>query len=244
MRGLARALGLLLREGRLVHEQIRLMSGDRERLARRGVAGEHDLAALPHRSHHLLGRYAIDALPALQAAEVGPGPHPQLLRQARVELPRARLLDERIPEGCLAAVAHGDRGDRVAVALDALRGRQLDDAQLVRQTAIDDSHRPHQLYKPARPVHDQRLVAFAQREGLQHSRQPEPVIGVEVGDEHAVHVGQPNRAHELALGAFAAVEQHAVAAAADQDCGQPAARARHRATGTGEEDRQVHGSLR
>ena len=66
----ARALGLLLGERRLVHEHVGLVRGDRERLARRGVAGEHDLAALPRRAHHLLGRDAGDRLAALQPAEV------------------------------------------------------------------------------------------------------------------------------------------------------------------------------
>ncbi len=53
---------------------------------------------------------------------------------------------------------------------------------------------------------------------------------------------QPDRAHELALRPFAAVEQQAVAAAAHEHRRQPAASARHRAAGAGEEQRQVHGA--
>ena len=67
---------------------------------------------------------------------------------------------------------------------------------------------------------------------------------MEVRDEHAVHIGQPDRAHELTLRAFATVNQQAVAAAAQQDRGQAASGAGHRAAGAGEEDRQVHGSQR
>ena len=42
------------------------------------------------------------------------------------------------------------------------------------------------------------------------------MVGVEVGDEHGVELGQPDRAQQLALGAFAAVEQQAVPPALDE----------------------------
>ena len=51
---------------------------------------------------------------------------------------------------------------------------------------------------------------------------------------------EPDRAHELALGAFAAVEQQPVAAAAHEHRGQAAPGARHRAAGAREEQGQVH----
>jgi hypothetical protein len=67
------------------------------------------------------------------------------------------------------------------------------------------------------------------------------MIGMEVCDEHAVQVREPNRAHQLALCAFAAVEQEPGPAPAHKDRGQPPPGARHRAAGAGEEDREVHG---
>ena len=61
-----------------------------------------------------------------------------------------------------------------------------------------------------------------------------------VGEEDGLHVGQPDRAQQLALGALAAVEEQAVAAAAHERGGQAAAGGRHRAGGAGEEEREVH----
>jgi hypothetical protein len=66
------------------------------------------------------------------------------------------------------------------------------------------------------------------------------VVGVEVGDEDGIEVGQADGAQQLALGAFATVEQQPLAAAADQHGRQAAPRARHRAGRTGEEDGQIH----
>ena len=66
------------------------------------------------------------------------------------------------------------------------------------------------------------------------------MVGVEVGQEHLGQLGQPDRLDELALRALAAVEQDAVAAAADQHRRQPAPRGRDRAGGAGKENREVH----
>ncbi len=43
------------------------------------VAGDHELAPLARGAHHLLGRHTVDGLPALQAPEVRPGRHAELL---------------------------------------------------------------------------------------------------------------------------------------------------------------------
>jgi len=66
------------------------------------------------------------------------------------------------------------------------------------------------------------------------------MIGVKVGDEHAVQIGEANRTHELALGALAAVEQDSISAPPQQHGGQPAPRAGHRTGGAGEEHRHIH----
>ena len=96
-------------------------------------------------------------------------------------------------------------------------------------------------FRPGRAVDRQRPLARAQVERLEHPDQPEPVVEVVVRDEDRVELGQPDRAQQLLLGALAAVEQDPVAARAQQDRGQPAARGRHRAGGAGEEEREVHG---
>ena len=57
-----------------------------------------------------------------------------------------------------------------------------------------------------------RHLAPAEREGLQHSGQPEVVIGVVVREEDLAQVDQPDRGpQQLALRSLAAVEQQAVA---------------------------------
>ena len=68
------------------------------------------------------------------------------------------------------------------------------------------------------------------------------MVGVEVGDEHLVDLEQPDRAHQLALGALAAVEQQLLAAAAQQRGGQAAARRGRGRGGAGEENVEVHGA--
>jgi hypothetical protein len=117
-----------------------------------------------------------------------------------------RVLDERVAERRVGLVAHGDRGDQIAVALHRLRGLELDDVTAIGQAPEDDAHVGHQRFQTRRAVHGQRLAAFAQRKGLEHPRQPQPVVGVVVRDEHAVEIEQADGSQQLALRAFAAVE--------------------------------------
>ena len=67
------------------------------------------------------------------------------------------------------------------------------------------------------------------------------MIGVEMRDENALHVDQADRAKQLALCPFAAIEQQAIASAAHQQGRQASPGARHRTAGAQEEERQVHG---
>ena len=235
VRGLARPLGLLLGEGGLVHEHVGHVRRDGQALAWRGVTGDHHLASLARRSHDLLGRDAGNALAVLQQAEVRPRAHAQAFGRARVELARPRRLHERVAVGDAFAMVDGERGHLVAVALHRLALVELGDRQLEGQTTIDDAHHAHQLPQAARPVHGQRRAALAQRERLEHPRQPQPVVSVEMRDEHAVYLDESDRAQQLALRAFAAVEQQAIAPALHQHRGQPAPGRRHRAPGAGKE---------
>ena len=115
---------------------------------------------------------------------------------------------------------HRDGDDLVSVPPHRTGGLQLDHAQLERQASVDHhAHRLHQLAQAAWAVHRQRLLPVAQGKRLQHPGQPQPMVGVEVGDEHAVEVPEHAQPHELALGAFATVEQQAIAPAADEDRG-------------------------
>src|ERR1700684_3870350 len=109
------------------------MRGDRERVARLGVAGQDDLAPLALRPHDLLGRDAVDRLAALQAAEVGAGLDAEARCELRVEMAGARSLDDRVAERRRGSVADWNRGDQVAVALHRLGPLELDALQLVPQ---------------------------------------------------------------------------------------------------------------
>ena len=228
---------LLLGERRLVHQHIGLMRGDRKRLTRRGITRDHELAPLARGAHHLLGRHAVDSLPALEPPEIRSRGHAQALGERWVEVPRPGVLDEHISKGRAAVMAHGHGGHPVSVVLHRLGGRKLDHAQLIRKPPIDEARIVHQAHQPWRPIDRQRLLAFAQPKGLQHPRQPQPVIGMEVREKDAIQIRQPNRAHQLALRPLATVEQQTLGAAAHQDRGQPAARAGHGAAGAGEEER-------
>ena len=187
----------------------------------------------------LLGAHAVDDLAALQAAEVGAERDAEARGQLGVEAPGPGLLDDRVAERA-AAVADVEGRHLVAVVGDAVAGLEVDDLERVAQAPVDDAHRAHERDGAGRAVDGQRRLAVAQLEGLEHPGQPEPVVGVVVGEEDRLHVGQPDRAQQLALGALAAVEEQPVAAAAQQRRGQAAAGGRHRAGGAGEEEREVH----
>ena len=65
-------------------------------------------------------------------------------------------------------------------------------------------------------------LAAAKIERLQQSRQTQPMICMEVGQEHLRQLGQPDRADELALRALAAVDQDPVSAATHKEGGKSA----------------------
>jgi hypothetical protein len=137
-------------------------------------------------------------------------------------------------------VADVERADLVAVVADRLARLELDDAERVAKAAVDEPHRAHEVGRAGWPVDRERRLAVAQVEGLQHSRQAEPVVGVQMGEIDRLDVRQADRAQQLALGALAAIEEQPVAATAHEDGREAAPRGRHRAGGAGEEQRQVH----
>src|SRR5205807_2062103 len=79
-----------------------------------------------------------------------------------------------------------------------------------------------QLAQGGRTVNRQRTLSAPEIEGLEQAEQAQPVVGVEVGQEHLVEVGEPDRADQLALSPLPAVEQDAVGAAAHQQARQAA----------------------
>ena len=74
------------------------MAGDLERLARRGVARDHDLAPRARGPEHLLRRDAPDRLAVLEAPELGAGDDPEGGGGLRIELPGPLVLEDHVPE--------------------------------------------------------------------------------------------------------------------------------------------------
>ncbi len=132
------------------------------------------------------------------------------------------------------------RRDLVTVAIEHVARRELDQVELEPDPPGDPHGQRDQLAHAGRSVDGQRALPRAQVERLEQAGEAEPVVGVEVGQEHLGQLGQPHRRHELALGPLAAVEQDAVAAPADEHRRQPAPGGRDRSAGAGEENREVH----
>jgi len=98
-----------------------------------------------------------------------------------------------------------------------------------------------EVRQPRRAVDRDRELAAAERERLQHPRQAEEVVGVEVGEEDLLELDQPDGgAQHLALRALTAVEEELVAAAPHQERARRALRCRHRAARPEEHDVEVH----
>ena len=137
---------------------------------------------------------------------------------------------------------HREGLDPVVVTLDDGARVELDDVERVGQPADHDAERSHQRGSPARPVDGHRNLSAAQSEGLQHARQAEDVVGVQVREEDVLEIDEPGvRAEELPLRALAAVDEKAVASAT-QECGRGSAGRRGRGRGGAEEDDvEVHG---
>ncbi len=123
MCGLVGALRFLVGKARLVDQQVCLMGGDGSQLARRGVAGDHDLAASARLADHLFRRDSADRLAFLEAREVRPRLHAESLRLLGIEAAEAVVLDERVAEGA-HTVLDLERADLVSVVANRRRARR------------------------------------------------------------------------------------------------------------------------
>ena len=98
-----------------------------------------------------------------------------------------------------------------------------------------------EVAEPRRPVDRERHVAVAERERLQHPRQAEVVVGVEVREEDLAQIDEADRrAQELALRALAAVEEQPLAAAPHEERARRTPRGRRAGRGAEEDDVEVH----
>src|ERR687891_833304 len=221
VRGLGRAVALLGGERRLVDEHVRL-AGDVEHGPRWSrVAGEDDLAPRPRRPQHLLWRDRgpagqLDRLAALEPAEVRSLLDAERRGGGHVEPPRARSLDEGVAVR-RDPVRDLEDDHAVVAAVEAVPRPQLDELERIRELSEDPPQRAEEVDEARRAVDRERELAATKRERLQHPRQTEVVVGVEVADEHLGQLRQPHRrAQELTLRSLAAVDEDALAAAPGQ----------------------------
>src|SRR5262249_6313242 len=123
-------------------------------------------------------------------------------------------------------------------------GARLDELQRITDLPEDAAKADEQRLEPRGTVDRQRHLALAQLERLQHPRQPEVVVAVEMADEDLLEVGQPDRrAHQLALRPLAAVEEQAVAAAPHEQSGRRTVRRRCAARRAEEDEIEVHAPI-
>ena len=244
--GLARPGALVGEKRRLVDEHVRTRRRLHHRRRGRRVPRQHDAAPTPGRADDLLGGddpAVVDrhGLAALQGAARGPVRHPERFRGRDVEAARTLVLAKRVAQRP-DPVSHGERLHPVSVALDSVPGPQLDDDEWVGDPPDDDTERAEERARAPWAVNADRRVPAAQPEGLQHPRQPEDVIGVQVGEEDVLEVDEPDvRAKELPLGSLAAVDEQPIASAT-QDRRGGAARGRGCGGSCPEEDEiEVHG---
>ena len=103
---------------------------------------------------------------------------------------------------------------------------------------------PEQVDESPRAVDLERDLASTQGERLEHPRQAEDVIGVEVRDEDLAQLDQPDDGtQQLPLGSLRAVEEQALAPPADEQRRRRTLGRRHRARGAEEDEIQIHRAI-
>ena len=243
----ARALPLVGEKRRLVDEELRPGRGVDDACRRRRVAGEDELAARSSRAEHLLRPHLAtvregDGLAALEDAALGAVRDAEPVRRLDVEASRAHVLDERVADG-RDAVVDRERLQPVPVPLEARARLELDRLQRVGEPPEDAPERAQQVPKARRPVDRERELPSAEREGLEHARQAEVVVGVVVREEDLLELDEPDVAPEqLALGSLGAVEEEAVAAATHERRRERALRRRGGSGRPEKHDVEIHGA--
>ena len=212
---------------------------------RRRVAGECDRASGTSGAEHLLGEHRLPGpedhrLPALERAALPAGRDAERVRHVGVESPGTGRLDNGIAER-FWPVVDGERANLVVVTPDHRPRLEFDRLQWVGELPEDAPQGSQQVAQPCRPIEGQGNLAAAQREGLQHPGQSEIVIRMKVGQEHLFEVDQAHVGPEkLPLRTLAAVDQQAIAAAADERCRRRPLGCGSRTRRPEEHDVQIH----
>ena len=182
-----------------------------------------------------------DRLTPLKCAAERAARHAERVGSGDVEPSRPLVLPQRVADR-RRPVSDGEGLDAVVLEGDRLVRAELDDLERVRDPPDDHAQCAEQRARSARPEHGDRDLAPAQPERLQHAREPEHVIGVEMRQEDVLEVDEPDVGSEkLPLRPFAAVDEKAIPAAPDERRRRPT-RGSRRGGGRSEEDEvEIHG---
>jgi len=181
-----------------------------------------------------------DSLASLEPAEVPVVGDPETARGVDVEAAGPLRLDVCVAQR-LHSVLDGEGAHLEAVVLDPFPRPELDQLDLVAELAENPPQRLEEAMQPRRPDDPQGRLPLHQVVGLQQPRQPEVVVGVEVGDVDVVDLDQPGRVDHLPLGPLPRIDQDPATAGPDQHAGGSPPRRGHGAAGAEEDDREIHG---
>ena len=106
-------------------------------------------------------------------------------------------------------------------------GIDFDQVDAVVGAADEAAERLEEVAQAARSVDRQRLLPRGQVIGLKQARQAEDVVRVEMGQVDLVDLREPQRALQLSLRPFAAVEHHPLPTAGEHHARRRASRRRH-----------------
>ena len=113
--------GVLLRERRLVHQQVGPPGHGRRHLAGRAVPGDHHPASPARVAEHLFGRHLPHRLASLQAPESGPGFTPSSIARASSNRPGRSSSTSAYPRAG-DPVLDRERRDRVLLPAQLVAG--------------------------------------------------------------------------------------------------------------------------
>jgi hypothetical protein len=245
VQGLVGALSLLVRERRLVDENVSLSRCLQNRACGTRVPGEDDLPAGSRRAENMLRAHRLpvgklDHIAALQASEERTFRDAEGLRGVEVEAAGPGVLHERVAVR-RQPVLDRECLDPVVLPVEAVPGAELLQRELVAEPSEDAPENAEELFEARRPVDGQGHLAPSESEGLQHPGQAEVVICVVMRQKDLGELDEPDRgAQELALRALAAVEEDSLTSTAQQRAGEPAFRGRDGTRGSEEDEIEIH----
>ena len=199
--GLGGALALLLGERRLVQQQVGAVAGDRAASRTASVSPEITILrparAGPSTCSGLTPRIVS---PRWRRPNSGPGVTPSSVAPPRDRThpaagprrSRRRSAEPRWATGTGAILYPSRSSTSPGASSTSSSSKRTRPA--TRMASVT------QLAQARRAVDGQRPLARAQVERLEQARQPEPVVGVEVGQEHLGQLGQPDRAARAGAG--------------------------------------------